>query len=150
MRAIEIAHCKNWKNLWLESNSTLVVKNFFSSSTLVPWILGNRWLNCLKLTRNINFVVSHVFRQGNQCADGLANIGLSIDRLTVWYDIFLLKLGVVLLIIDWENLVLEYVKMFGGFGLVPLHFCISLYLLRYIYFEVVALCYTSFWKKIKQ
>jgi hypothetical protein len=83
MRAIEIAHSKNWKNLWLESNSTLVVKIFFSSSTLVPWILGNRWLNCLKLTRNMNLVLSHVFWEGNQYVDGLANIGLSIDRLTV-------------------------------------------------------------------
>jgi hypothetical protein len=35
--------------------------------------------------------------------------------------ISLLKLGVVLLIIDWENLVLDYVKMFGGFGMDLLH-----------------------------
>jgi hypothetical protein len=53
----------------------------------VPWVFNNRWLNCLKLTRNINFVVSRIFREGNQCADGLANIGLNIDRFTIWYDI---------------------------------------------------------------
>jgi hypothetical protein len=31
MRAIELANCRNWKNLWLESNSTLVVMAFKSS-----------------------------------------------------------------------------------------------------------------------
>ncbi|PNX89980.1 ribonuclease H, partial [Trifolium pratense] len=82
MRPIEIGHSKNWKNLWIESNSTFVVKTF-SSSALVPWVLCIRCLNCMKLTRKMNFVVSHVFREGNQCADGLANIDLSLDRFTI-------------------------------------------------------------------
>ncbi|PNX89856.1 70 kDa peptidyl-prolyl isomerase, partial [Trifolium pratense] len=38
MRAIEIAYCRNWKNLWLESDSTLVVMAF-KSPVLVPWEL---------------------------------------------------------------------------------------------------------------
>ena len=29
--------------------------------------------------QSMNFYVSHVFREGNQCADGLANIGLSVN-----------------------------------------------------------------------
>ncbi|MCH91676.1 glycerol-3-phosphate dehydrogenase [Trifolium medium] len=76
MRAIEIAHSKNWMNLWLESDSILVVKAF-SSSVLVPWALNNRWRNCRKLSSSMNFVVSHVYREGNQCVDGLANIGVT-------------------------------------------------------------------------
>ncbi|CAJ2646936.1 unnamed protein product [Trifolium pratense] len=86
MQAIEIAAFKNWNNLWLETDSTLVVKAFKSSS-LVPWALRNRWLNCLLLTQSMNFVVSHVFREGNFCADSLANIGLTLDRLTIWNDV---------------------------------------------------------------
>jgi ribonuclease HI len=82
MRAIEIAAGKNWRNLWLETDSTLVVMAF-KSSALVPWDLGNRWLNCIRITNNMNFVVTHVYREGNQCADRLANIGLTIDNFTI-------------------------------------------------------------------
>ncbi|CAJ2644469.1 unnamed protein product [Trifolium pratense] len=82
MRAIELANCRNWKNRWLESDSTIVVMTF-NSSVLVPWELSNRWRNCPRITRSMNFVVSHVYRKGNQCADGLANIGLTIDRFTI-------------------------------------------------------------------
>jgi hypothetical protein len=35
----------------------------------------------------MNFVVSHMYREGNQHADGLANIDLSIDRFTIWTDL---------------------------------------------------------------
>jgi ribonuclease HI len=86
MRAIELANYTNWKNLWLESDSSLVVLAF-KSIDLVPWELSNRWKNCLKITSGMNFVVSHVYREGNQCADGLANLGLSIDRFTIWNEL---------------------------------------------------------------
>ncbi|KAK2444758.1 hypothetical protein QL285_015762 [Trifolium repens] len=86
MNAIEIAASKNWNNLWLETNSTLVVLAFKSYS-LVPWVLSNRWHNCLLLTQSMNFIVSHIFREGNFCADGLANIGLFLDRLTFWNEL---------------------------------------------------------------
>jgi hypothetical protein len=35
----------------------------------------------------MNFIVSHVYREGNFCVDGLANIGLSYDRFTIWNEI---------------------------------------------------------------
>jgi ribonuclease HI len=59
MNAIEIAAAKNWNNIWLESDSTLVVMAF-KSSVLIPWALSNRWHNCLLLTHSMNFIVSHV------------------------------------------------------------------------------------------
>jgi hypothetical protein len=86
MRAIELANYRNWKNLWLESDSSLVVLAF-KSIDLVPWELSSRLKNCLKITSGMNFVVSHVYREGNQCADGLANLGLSIDRFTIWNEL---------------------------------------------------------------
>jgi ribonuclease HI len=46
MRAIEIAHHRGWNNLWIETDSSLVVlaaKNI----TLIPCDLRNRWKNCL-------------------------------------------------------------------------------------------------------
>jgi len=32
----------------------------------------------------MNFVVSHIYREGNQCADRLANFGLSIHSISFW------------------------------------------------------------------
>jgi len=46
---------------------------------MVPWNVRNRWDNYVAITRQMNFIVTHVFREGNCCADRLANIGLSIN-----------------------------------------------------------------------
>jgi hypothetical protein len=35
---------------------------------------------------SMNFFASHVFREGNACADSLASLGLSLDHLHVWLD----------------------------------------------------------------
>ncbi|PNX78608.1 hypothetical protein L195_g034586, partial [Trifolium pratense] len=53
MRAIEISAGRNWSNLWLETNSTLVVMGF-KSSALVPWNLV--WLeheDCARVIKDI-------------------------------------------------------------------------------------------------
>jgi ribonuclease HI len=86
MNAIEIVASKNWTNLWLETDSTLVVMTF-RSPQLVPWFLSNRWHNCIHTTLFMNSIVSHVFREGNFCADGLANVGLTLDNLTIRYEV---------------------------------------------------------------
>lgn len=59
MRAIELAHQYQWRSLWLESDSTLVVKAFKNQS-LIPWKLRNRWDNCMLKTRGMNFIVTHL------------------------------------------------------------------------------------------
>lgn len=86
MRTIEIAKQNNWCYLWLELNSMLVV-NAFKNHALVPWKLRNRWDNCLNMICSINFIVSHILREENQCADYLANIGLTLNVLTVWLEL---------------------------------------------------------------
>jgi len=65
-----------WRNVWLESDSsgTLLV---FKNATLVPMHLRNRWHNCIHLGMQI--ILSHIFREGNFCADKLANVGHSIQ-----------------------------------------------------------------------
>lgn len=78
MVAIEVAHLNNWHNLWLETDSKLVYLAF-KSSKIVPWSLRNRWDNCLHLLSMFRFNVTHIYREGNQCADKLANIGLSLS-----------------------------------------------------------------------
>jgi ribonuclease HI len=84
MTAIETAFDKSWRNLWLETDSKVVMLAF-SSSFLVPWRIRNRWANCLLKTRQMNFIVSHIYREGNTCADLLAEIGLGING-SLWWD----------------------------------------------------------------
>lgn len=75
MFSVEIASKKGWNNLWLETDSQLVVLAF-KDSLLVPWKLQNHWKNCISLVRNMNFNVTHIFREGNVCADRIAAYGL--------------------------------------------------------------------------
>jgi hypothetical protein len=97
----------------------------FNSSNLVPWSLCNRWFNFLKLVRNLNIIVSHIFREGNQCADRLPNIGLTLDRFTLWNEVphiisdsFLFnKLG---------KPFYRVVHSYRDFGLVPLLYFVDL------------------------
>lgn len=35
----------------------------------------------------MNFLATHIFREGNVCADSLASLGFKVDNLTVWMDI---------------------------------------------------------------
>lgn len=58
MLAIEIANQNNWLNIWLETDSMLLVMAF-KSAHMVPCSLRNRWANCLELTKNMNFLVSY-------------------------------------------------------------------------------------------
>jgi ribonuclease HI len=79
--AIECAHQRNWTNLWIETDSILVTLAL-KSSHIVPWQLKNRWENCLILISNIYFLITHIFREGNHCADKLATLGLSVINFT--------------------------------------------------------------------
>ena len=35
----------------------------------------------------MNFIVSHIYTEGNQCADRLAALGLTIQNLTIWSEV---------------------------------------------------------------
>ncbi|KAK2364401.1 hypothetical protein QL285_089276 [Trifolium repens] len=84
LRAIEIAFERNWLNLWLESDSTLVVSAFTNPKKSVAWPLRNRWKNVLFMISQMNFIVTHTYREGNMVADLIANFGLSAPHLTSW------------------------------------------------------------------
>lgn len=86
MRAIELAKQYGWNNLWLECDSSLVI-NAIKNNSLVPWRVRNIWMNCMFIVNSMNFMATHVFREGNVCADILANVGLSLSHLTVWLNL---------------------------------------------------------------
>jgi len=53
----------------------------FNNDSLIPCSLRNIWKNCKYLLYHMNFVVSHIYREGNRCADnskGLDSQGVTI------------------------------------------------------------------------
>jgi len=83
MIAIEIADRKNWRFLWLETDSQLVVLAL-KDARMVPWNIRNRWSDCLDIISNMNFLACHMYREGNTYADGLATLGLALSS-QVWF-----------------------------------------------------------------
>jgi hypothetical protein len=86
MRAIEIAFHHNWSNLWIESDSSIVVSAFSNPTKPVPWQLRNKWKNVMFMVRQLNCILTHIYREGNQVADSLANHGLTSSSLVFWND----------------------------------------------------------------
>jgi hypothetical protein len=69
------------KYLWIESDSKSALLAF-ENHTIVPWTLQNRWANCLQLGLLLRW--SHIFREGNACADRLASMGYSFVAFNWW------------------------------------------------------------------
>lgn len=58
----------------------------FSTHSLVPWQLSNRWNNCKYFCQRMHFRVSHIYREGNSYAYKIANFGVSSHDFT-WWDL---------------------------------------------------------------
>ncbi|KAL6183198.1 hypothetical protein ACLB2K_044609 [Fragaria x ananassa] len=84
IKAIELAWVRDWKHIWLEVDSSLVL-DYIRRPSLVPWPLRVRWLNCLYRISKMNFKATHIFHEGNKIADALANQGTSCSEL-IWWD----------------------------------------------------------------
>ena len=84
MYAIELAAQKGWSHIWLEIDSMLV-NLAFKSHKLVPWNLKNIWENCLHIISSMSIIVTHVYREGNHCADKPASIRLTVQH-SEWWD----------------------------------------------------------------
>ncbi|OVA12787.1 hypothetical protein BVC80_1373g13 [Macleaya cordata] len=79
---MEYAFAYNWNNLWLESDSTLVVQALQTMQGF-PWKLRTRWANCILKFGSNNIRISNIFREGNCCADKLASMGA--QGTTAWW-----------------------------------------------------------------
>lgn len=86
MRSIELAYQRRWKKLWIETDSSLVILAA-SNMDLVPCALRNRWKNCLAILRQMQYIITHIYREGNNCAEKLAFIGLSLQGITIWLEV---------------------------------------------------------------
>ena len=81
--AMEYAANHGWRNIWLESDSTSALA-VFKNTSLVPVLLRNRWHNACN--QGIQVICSHIFREGNCCADLLANMGHSLHD-SMWFSV---------------------------------------------------------------
>ena len=75
-----------WSYICLGGNSKVGTTNFllecdsplvgvvFTTRTNVPLMLRNRWNTCLNYCGKIRFRVTHIFREGDACADKLVNL----------------------------------------------------------------------------
>ncbi|WCJ34681.1 hypothetical protein M5689_015975 [Euphorbia peplus] len=84
--AIYIARDKGWNNLWLECDSSYVVSLFRARSWDVPWSVRSDWIRCLQMLSSMNFVVSHIFREGNGVADALSKYGQTCSIFAWWHS----------------------------------------------------------------
>lgn len=87
MSAIEKAHELQLRDVWLESDSTVVVQAF-SHNLNVPWRMRIRWENCKKLAQVIRCKCTHIYREANRAADEMANNakGLAMNSSQWWND----------------------------------------------------------------
>lgn len=54
------------------------------NKTRTFWALKTGWSNIIHIIQSMRFVVSHVYRESNSCADSLANHGLSTPGFSWW------------------------------------------------------------------
>jgi hypothetical protein len=64
---------------------TTVALRAFSNSNAVPWDLRNHLSNTLNL--GLHIAASHIYREGNTCADKIANHGHLLDNIHWWDSI---------------------------------------------------------------
>lgn len=69
----------------MECDSELVTLALTDHS-LVSWWLRNCWRNCLFLCKDITLFCSHIYKEGNSCADRLANHGASASTPFFFWD----------------------------------------------------------------
>lgn len=81
---MKLANENNWRHLWIKTDSKLIYKAF-NNTNIVLWPLKNKWLNCIHITHNMSFILSHIFRKRNHCADKLASLCLAIQGF-VWLN----------------------------------------------------------------
>ncbi|KAK2643687.1 hypothetical protein Ddye_018882 [Dipteronia dyeriana] len=84
--AIDYAWNFGWRRLWLKSDSTFVVDILSSRSRKVPWRWRSAWDRCLGLIYQMDFVVTHIYREDNQATNSLASRSPSIVSPTWWWN----------------------------------------------------------------
>lgn len=83
----------------------------------------------------MNFIETHIFKEGNECADFLANLGFNVANMTVWMDLpDCIGTPYVMNRLGFPNFKFKIFK--GGFGFAPLLLHLVVFFLDYIYIYI--------------
>ena len=86
IKAIQIAFVNNWHCVWLEVDSILTVKMIMNNKIDVPSTIKEEWQHTLQLIQEMDIIISHIFREGNEVADKLANFGFLSRNEFTWFS----------------------------------------------------------------
>ena len=73
------------------------------------------------MIKGMNFLVTHIYGDGNTCADTLANIGLNVNSFIWWQDVpNIIRFDVLSNMLGMPNF--RFVSFWKGLGYLPLLF----------------------------
>ncbi|XP_042479819.1 uncharacterized protein LOC122060784 [Macadamia integrifolia] len=85
LKGIKLARAKGFQQLWIESDSSVVVS--FFHHRLIPWFALQVWNHILSYLNAIVWKISHCYREANPVADFLAKetakTGTSFDDVSL-------------------------------------------------------------------
>ncbi|PRQ58253.1 putative RNA-directed DNA polymerase [Rosa chinensis] len=85
IHAVLIASGKGWTSLWIECDSAVAIHFLANRNCSVPWRLSVDWVNCCTILSSMQIRFSHIYREGNQVVDCLANYGVDHEG-HYWWD----------------------------------------------------------------
>ncbi|CAL0323620.1 unnamed protein product [Lupinus luteus] len=80
---VDLACKKGWNSILSELDSSVTV-DLFHGKGIVAWKLRTDWRRCCRLIKNMNCKITHIFREGNQCADRLASFATHSKMFSAW------------------------------------------------------------------
>ena len=72
--------------IWLETDSMQIVKLVHSNSSDVPLSVRDDWIITLDVIKQLQCLVTHIYREGNSVADKLANFAIDSHCLCAFWD----------------------------------------------------------------
>jgi hypothetical protein len=68
----------------LETDPTLMVLTFNNSKIVDAWNIRNRWRNGILFFKQMNEIVSQIYREANQVVDSIPNYGCNLAPFNFW------------------------------------------------------------------
>ncbi|KAL0394172.1 UNVERIFIED_CONTAM: Calcineurin-binding protein 1 [Sesamum latifolium] len=81
-RGLQLSIERNITKIWIKTDAQVIIK-LIANPSLGAWYLQNTLMKIRTLLQQIEFKVSHIFREGNQIADLFANQACLADELSV-------------------------------------------------------------------
>lgn len=84
MEGVTSALMKELSNIVLESDSTYVVSLFNNTNSVIPWKYRSLWAWMMGKLQDVEFMATHIYREGNTVADAISIFRTSEDY--IWWD----------------------------------------------------------------